>query len=138
MRPRVCHVRACVCERERESVCVCVKERVCVCVCACVYVCLREKEGEIMRERERKRERKNSQRERERKRKRVCVSSRVSQCAHQESPQIAVWCCLYVADSQPICGQTCAWHIDVEDRHSRCERGASNAGTLGRRLGQQV
>jgi len=56
--------------------------------------------------------------------------SRVAQCAHSDFPQ--------TADSQQIRGQTCAWHIDVEDRNSRCERGASNAGTLTRRLGQQV
>jgi len=35
-----------------------------------------------------------------------------------------------------LCRPTLAWHIDVEDRHSRCERGASNAGTLALRLGQ--
>jgi len=125
-------------------VCVCERESLCVCVCMCVRVFERERgreyerEREKERERERKRERKDSQRERERKRERVCVCSRVSQCAHQESPHIAVWCCLYVAESQPICGKTCAWHIDVEDRHSRCERGASNAGTLALRLGQPV
>ena len=56
--------------------------------------------------------------------------SRVAQCTHSDFPQ--------TADSQLICGPTCARHIDVEDRHSRCDRGASNAGTLTRRLGQQV
>ena len=112
----------------------------------------RKKERERERERERTRERKkekekgrerDKEKVRERKREWVCMCvfcsvwqcvaaccSRVPQCAHLDSPQIA--------DSQLMCGQICAWHIDVEDRHSRCERGASNAGTLPLTLGQQV
>jgi len=50
-----------------------------------------------------------------------------------------MYTCVYNAGTLALrLGQTCAWHIDVEDRHSRCERGASNAGTLALRLGQHV
>ena len=73
---------------------------------------------------------------------RVCCSAGCSvvpfACVACLAVCVALWCCFHVAGSQLICGQTCAWHIDVEDRHSRCERGASNAGTLALRPGQQM
>jgi len=86
-------------------------------VCACVRVCVSVNEREKTRDRKAVRQKEMKARQ--------CVRvaacfSRVSQCAHSDFPQIA--------DSQPMCGQTCACHIDVEDRHSRCERGAANAG----------
>jgi len=113
MRPRACHVRVC-------GACVCMCVCVFVCVCVCVLVCVREKE----REREREREKSGVS-----VRVAACCS-RVLQCAHLKFLQIS--------DSKPICGKTSPDHIDLEHMKSRCERGASNAGTLALRFGQQV